>query len=70
MSFAEDSKGTIWIGSFLSGLYSYNPDTRNFTHHQETELKEQYIDSKILISYLDSETSDEGPLLIIEDCLC
>ena len=46
MSFAEDSKGTIWIGSFLSGLYSYNPNTRNFTHHQETALKEQYIDSK------------------------
>ena len=27
MSFAEDSEGTIWIGSFLSGLYSFNPYT-------------------------------------------
>ena len=24
MSFSEDSKGCIWIGSFLTGLYSYD----------------------------------------------
>jgi len=24
MSFTEDSNGRIWIGSFLSGLYSYD----------------------------------------------
>ena len=46
MSFAEDSEGTMWIGSFLSGLYSYNATTNTFVHHQEPSLKEQYIDSK------------------------
>ena len=35
MSFAEDAEGTMWIGSFLSGLYSYNATTNTFVHHQE-----------------------------------
>ena len=46
MSFAEDSMGTIWIGSFLSGLYSYNPKSKTFIHHQEPALTEKYIDTK------------------------
>ena len=46
MSFAEDSMGTIWIGSFLSGLYSYNPKSKTFTHHKEPALTEKYIDTK------------------------
>ena len=46
MSFAEDSKGNIWIGSFLSGLYSYNSQQSKLIHHQETALKDKYIDSK------------------------
>jgi len=58
MSFAEDSEGTLWIGSFLSGLYSYNAATKTFVHHQEPALKEEYIDSKnirkVLVDYNDN----------------
>ena len=33
ISFSEDSKGTIWIGTYFGGLHSYNPDTKEFHHH-------------------------------------
>jgi signal transduction histidine kinase/ligand-binding sensor domain-containing protein/DNA-binding response OmpR family regulator len=33
LSFAEDSNGIIWIGSFFRGLHSYNPSTNEITHH-------------------------------------
>ena len=46
MSFDEDSNGIIWIGSFLNGLYSYNRSINKFIHHEEKELKKNYIDTK------------------------
>ncbi|MGB7395474.1 MAG: two-component regulator propeller domain-containing protein, partial [Pricia sp.] len=30
LSFAEDDQGVIWIGTFLNGLHSYHPETREF----------------------------------------
>ncbi|WP_324027773.1 two-component regulator propeller domain-containing protein [Maribacter sp. BPC-D8] len=33
ISFSEDSKGTIWIGTYFGGLHSYNPIKKEFQHH-------------------------------------
>lgn len=33
MSFAESSKGIIWIGTFLKGLHCYNTKTKVFKHN-------------------------------------
>ena len=42
----------------MSGLYSFNPYTGDFVHHQEKALREQYIDSKnirkVLVDYKDN----------------
>jgi signal transduction histidine kinase/ligand-binding sensor domain-containing protein/DNA-binding response OmpR family regulator len=35
MSFAEDPEGTIWIGSYVEGLHSYNPKSKKFTYHNK-----------------------------------
>ena len=34
MSFSEDSKGTVWIGTFSGGLVSYSPKTKMFKHYK------------------------------------
>ena len=43
---------------FLDSLYSFNPYTGDFVHHQEKALREQYIDSKnirkVLVDYKDN----------------
>ena len=46
MSFTEDSKGRIWIGSFLSGLYSYDIKLDILKHYKSKAFKSLYIDSK------------------------
>ena len=45
MSFAEDSEGTIWIGTYLSGLYSYSPISETFTHQTSSEIKKHNINT-------------------------
>lgn len=37
--FAEDSKGRIWIASFLSGLHYYDPNDNKFYHCDNTSFK-------------------------------
>ena len=46
LSFSEDSKGTIWIGSFLKGLHSYNPKSQNFQYYNT----KPFVDHKIIYS--------------------
>jgi signal transduction histidine kinase/DNA-binding response OmpR family regulator len=46
MSFDEDAEGTIWIGTFSSGLYSFNPKTNAFTHHITAEFNKHSIGTK------------------------
>ena len=58
MSFAEDSKGNIWIGSFLSGLYSFNIKTKKLTHHQEKTLRDNYIDTKNIRKLIVDQNDD------------
>ncbi|WP_291959518.1 hybrid sensor histidine kinase/response regulator transcription factor [Maribacter sp.] len=33
ISFSEDSKGIIYIGTYFGGLHSYDPNTKEFKHH-------------------------------------
>ncbi|MCX2679278.1 ATP-binding protein [Galbibacter sp. EGI 63066] len=33
VSITEDLKGIIWIATFHNGLHSYDPNTKEFTHH-------------------------------------
>ncbi|CAM4224155.1 hybrid sensor histidine kinase/response regulator transcription factor [Zobellia nedashkovskayae] len=33
MAFDEDKNGIIWIGSYVTGLHSFNPETKKFTPH-------------------------------------
>ncbi|OWW24718.1 hypothetical protein B4Q04_12670 [Zobellia sp. OII3] len=35
MTFDEDKNGIIWIGSYVTGLHSYDPQTEKFTAHNE-----------------------------------
>ncbi|AXT57197.1 response regulator [Aquimarina sp. MMG015] len=53
LSFAEDANGIIWIGTFFSGVISYNPTTNNFVHHNSEEFSNYGIHTsdirKILI---------------------
>ncbi|WP_405381980.1 two-component regulator propeller domain-containing protein [Maribacter sp. LLG6340-A2] len=37
-SFAEDSKGTIWIATFFGGLHSFDPKTREIKNHTNTSF--------------------------------
>lgn len=46
LSFSEDSEGTIWIGSFLKGLHSYNPKSQKFQYFNT----KPFIDHKIIYS--------------------
>jgi signal transduction histidine kinase/DNA-binding response OmpR family regulator/sugar lactone lactonase YvrE len=50
LSFSEDTKGTIWIGSFLKGLHSYDPKTQKFQYHDS----QSFIDYKIIYSNIRS----------------
>ena len=43
MSFDEDSKGTIWIGTFYNGIISFNPDENKFKHHNSKSFIEKEI---------------------------
>ncbi|WP_299799312.1 hybrid sensor histidine kinase/response regulator transcription factor [uncultured Maribacter sp.] len=38
ISFSEDSKGIIYIGTYFGGLHSYNPVTKEFHHHSSEHL--------------------------------
>jgi len=56
MNFDEDSSGTIWIGTYLSGLYSYNPNSSQFTHHNTPEfIKFNINTSNIRKVFVDKE---------------
>jgi signal transduction histidine kinase/ligand-binding sensor domain-containing protein/DNA-binding response OmpR family regulator len=37
-SFAEDSKGIIWIGTYYGGLHSYNPKSKKFFNHSSNSF--------------------------------
>lgn len=56
VSFSEDSKGVIWIGTFQQGLHSYDPKTNTFKKH-DSSLFKQYGLSTIDIRkvYVDSD---------------
>ena len=43
MTFDEDSKGNIWIGTFSSGLYSYHQTSEKFTHHKSKNFLKHNI---------------------------
>ncbi|WP_298547090.1 hybrid sensor histidine kinase/response regulator transcription factor [uncultured Aquimarina sp.] len=43
LSFAEDAEGIIWIGSFFSGIMSYDPSKEKFTHHKSEEFSKYGI---------------------------
>ena len=56
LSFAEDSDGVIWIGSFSTGLHSFDPKSKEFTHYSSSQfetfsinysdIRKVFIDSK------------------------
>ena len=48
MSFAEDSKGIIWIGTFFSGLYSYDIKKNKLTHHDSLDFKKYNINTSVI----------------------
>ncbi len=48
MSFAEDSKGIIWIGTFFSGLYSYDIKKNKLTHHNSLDFKKYNINTSVI----------------------
>ncbi|WP_299259385.1 hybrid sensor histidine kinase/response regulator transcription factor [uncultured Aquimarina sp.] len=56
LSFAEDTNGTIWLGTFFSGVISYNPSNEGFTHHDSEEFSKYGI-----------HTSDVRKVLIDSD---
>lgn len=43
VSFSEDSKGTIWIGTYLSGLHYYIPSQNKFYHCNSKEFDVQKL---------------------------
>ncbi|MHA7056816.1 hybrid sensor histidine kinase/response regulator transcription factor [Aquimarina sp. M1] len=57
-SFAEDADGTIWIGTFFSGVVSYNPSKDKFTHHKSEEFSRFSIhNSDVRKILIDSENN-------------
>jgi len=58
MSFDEDSKGTIWIGTFGDGLYSYDHFSETFTHYNSLEFQKHQINTsnirKVLVDHKDA----------------
>lgn len=55
-SLFEDSKGTIWIGTWLSGLYCYNPESKWLDHYMPVTGEVKSISSsKITSIYEDSK---------------
>ena len=58
MSFAEDSKGNIWIGTFFSGLHSYNTYSNKVTHYNNSEFVKHNINTsnirKVLVDNKDN----------------
>ncbi|MFK7907419.1 MAG: two-component regulator propeller domain-containing protein [Chitinophagales bacterium] len=43
LTFAEDSKGTIWFGTFGRGFHSYDPQNQEFRNYDIPELKQYGI---------------------------
>ncbi|MGJ8761353.1 MAG: hybrid sensor histidine kinase/response regulator transcription factor [Polaribacter sp.] len=43
LSFAEDKDGVIWIGTFYTGVYSFNPKTHVLTYHNSHEFAKHGI---------------------------
>ncbi|MDO6819445.1 hybrid sensor histidine kinase/response regulator transcription factor [Zobellia sp. 1_MG-2023] len=41
MTFDEDKNGIIWIGSYVTGLHSYNPKTQKFSPHVDQIFQDQ-----------------------------
>ena len=48
MNFAEDSRGILWIGTFFSGLYSYDLKKNKLTHHNSLDFKKYNINTSII----------------------
>ncbi len=40
LSFAEDSSGLIWIGSFYGGVFTYNPKTNSFQKFSSKKFRD------------------------------
>lgn len=48
MSFAEDERGIIWIGTFLEGLHSFDPKTKKFNKEQNHIFGESTLDQRYI----------------------
>lgn len=56
LSFSEDSKGMIWIGTFSRGIQSYDPKTDSFQIYDHQVFQDQRISySDVRRVYVDSE---------------
>src|SRR5690606_18952819 len=55
LSFSEDSRGTIWIGTFSRGVHSYNPGNKQFTIYDHEPFQNERISySDVRRVYVDS----------------
>tara|TARA_R110001599_G_scaffold15001_3_gene63900 strand:- start:275 stop:3049 length:2775 start_codon:yes stop_codon:yes gene_type:complete len=58
MSFDEDKDGTIWIGTYHSGLHSFNPNTGLFKHYNSQPFNDNGISGssayKVLVDFEDN----------------
>lgn len=58
LTFAEDSKGVIWIGTFYNGIISYDPKSATFTNHDSKPFRDKEIHNsavrKILVDKKDN----------------
>ena len=58
LSFAEDTKGRIWIGTFFGGLLSYDYDKDKIEHHKSNQFLQYNIHKsfirKVLVDHNDN----------------
>tara|TARA_R100001369_G_scaffold92891_1_gene140937 strand:- start:10450 stop:13224 length:2775 start_codon:yes stop_codon:yes gene_type:complete len=58
MSFDEDADGTIWIGTYHSGLHSFDPDTGLFKHYNTEPFNDLGVSGssayKVLVDFEDN----------------
>ncbi|MGB2273778.1 MAG: response regulator, partial [Flavicella sp.] len=54
LSFDEDSKGRVWIGTFVGGVCSYDINSQKITHHTSDPFKQHYLNTaNVRIVYVD-----------------
>ncbi len=51
----EDTKGKIWIGTFLEGIVEYDPATKKVTHHGYTSQDGKTIAADTLTGFNDNQ---------------